>query len=184
MARIVGIAGSLRRASFNAALLRAAARLAPPGTEVDIASLAGIPLYNADLEHDPGFPEPVTKLKDRIAQADGLLLVTPEYNHSLPGVLKNAIDWLSRPPEDAPRIFGDKPVAILGASDGRGATRLAQAAWLPVLHALGTRIWSGKEVYVANAPEVFDAEGRLIDEKVKKLLAAFMQGFVDFLTAS
>ncbi len=183
MARIIGIAGSLRRASFNAALLRAAAGLVPAGSEIELASIVDIPLYNADVEREQGIPEAVTVLKDRIAAAEGLLLATPEYNRSLPGVFKNAIDWLSRPSRDIARVFGDKPVAILGASDGRGGTRVVQAAWLPVLRGLGTRPWFGGEIYVANAREVFDAEGRLVDEKVRKLLAAFMEGFVDFVTA-
>ena len=181
MARIVGIAGSLRKASFNAALLRAAAELAPAGTEVEIASIAGIPLYDGDLESERGIPDPVTKLKNRIAEADGLLLVTPEYNSSMPGVLKNAIDWLTRPAKDIPRVFGDKPVAIMGATPGMGGTRLAQSAWLPVLRTLGTRAWFGKQLYVAGAAQVFDAEGRLVDERIRELLSELMTGFATFV---
>ena len=180
MARLVGLAGSLRRGSFNAALLRAAREVALAGTEVEIATIAGIPLYDGDLESERGIPEPVQALKDRIAAAEGLLLVTPEYNNSLPGVLKNAIDWLSRPPKDIPRVFGDKPVAIMGATPGMGGTRLAQSAWLPVLRALGARTWSGRQLYVAGAGQAFDAEGRLVDEKVRKLLGEFMAGFAAF----
>jgi NAD(P)H-dependent FMN reductase len=179
--RIVGIAGSLRKASFNAALVRAAAEVAPAGTQVEIASIAGIPLYDGDLEHHRGVPDTVTELKDRVAGADGLLLATPEYNNSMPGVLKNAIDWMSRPPGDIPRVFGGKPVAIVGATPGMGGTRLAQSAWLPVLRVLGTRAWFGKQLYVAGAAQAFDAEGRLVDEKVRQLLAAFMAGFVAFV---
>ena len=181
MARIIGIAGSLRKGSYNAALLRAAAERAPAGMEVEIASIAGIPLYDGDLESEEGIPDPVTVLKDKIAAADGLLLVTPEYNNSLPGVLKNAIDWLTRPAKDIPRVFGDKPVAIMGATPGGGGTRLAQTAWLPVLRTLGTRAWFGKQLYVAGAAQVFDAEGRLVDEKVKKLLSELMAGFAAFV---
>ena len=129
MATIIGIAGSLRKGSWNAALLRAAAERAPAGTTVEIASIAGIPLYDGDVESEHGIPAAVTALKDRIAAADGLLLVTPEYNNSIPGVMKNAIDWLSRG-GDMARVFGDKPVAIMGATPGMGGTRLAQAAWL------------------------------------------------------
>ncbi len=181
MVKLIGIAGSLRKASYNAALLRAAAQLAPAGTEVEIASIAGIPLYDGDLERERGIPSPVAALKDKIAAADGLLLVTPEYNNSMPGVLKNAIDWLTRPPDDIPRVFGDKPVAIMGATPGRGGTRLGQNAWLPVLRTLGTRAWFGEQLYVAGAAQVFDAEGRLVDEKVKKLLSEFMTGFATFV---
>jgi NAD(P)H-dependent FMN reductase len=180
MARLIGIAGSLRKASFNAALLRAAAELAPAGTTVEIASIAGIPLYDGDVEAEKGVPGAVTALKSRIADADGLLLVTPEYNNSMPGVLKNAIDWLSRPPKDIPRVFGGKPVAILGATPGVGGTRLAQAAWLPVLRALGTRPWFGKSLYVTGAAQALDADGRLVDEKVRQLLSELMAGFAAF----
>ena len=120
MARIVGIAGSFRRGSHNTALLRAARALAPAGTEVEIASIAGIPLYDGDLESERGIPEPVAALKDRIAAAEGLLLVTPEYNHSMPGVLKNAVDWLSRPPKDIPRVFGGQARGDHGCDAGLG----------------------------------------------------------------
>lgn len=182
MAKLIGIAGSLRKASFNASLLRAAAELVPAGTELEIASIAQIPLYDGDLESEHGIPDAVTQLKDRIAAADGLLLATPEYNNSIPGVFKNAIDWLSRPPKDIPRVFGEKPVAIMGASPGMAGTRLSQLAWLPVLRTLGTRAWSGKQLYVGNASQVFDAEGRLTDEKIKKMLADFMAGFAAFVS--
>lgn len=177
MRRIIGIAGSLRKGSYNAALLRAAAELVPPDATIEIATIAGIPLYDGDVESERGLPPLVSDLKDRIAGADGLLLVTPEYNLSIPGVFKNAIDWLSRPAKDIPRVFGDKPVALLGATPGGGGTRMAQAAWLPVLRTLGTRLWSGRQLYVAGAAQVFDAEGRLVDEKIRRLLSEFMAGF-------
>jgi chromate reductase len=180
MAKIVGIAGSLRKGSYNAALLRAAAELAPAGTEVEIASIAGIPLYDGDLESEHGIPEPVTALKDKIAAAAGLLIITPEYNNSIPGVLKNVIDWLSRPPQDIARVFRDKPVAIMGATPGAGGTRLAQLAWLPVLRTLGTRAYFGKQLNVGGAGQVFDAEGKLQDEKTRKLLSELMAGFAAF----
>jgi NAD(P)H-dependent FMN reductase len=178
--RLVGIAGSLRKGSYNASLLRAAAELAPAGTQLEVASIAGIPLYDGDLEHDQGIPELVTRLKDQIAGADGLLIVTPEYNNSLPGVLKNAIDWLSRPAGDIPRVFGDKPVAIMGAMLGGGGTRMAQTAWLPVLRTLGARAWLVQQLYVSNAAQTFDAEGRLVDVKIAERLTGFMAGFAAF----
>ncbi len=180
MARIVGIAGSTRSGSYNGALLQAAAQLAPPGTTVEIATIAGIPLYDADVEKEHGVPAVVTELKDTIATAAGLLLVTPEYNASVPGVLKNAVDWLSRPPKDIPRVFGDKPVAVLGATPGAGGTRLAQAAWLPVFRALGARVWSGRQLYVAGAAQVFGPDGAIADDKVRGLLAEFIAGFARF----
>jgi NAD(P)H-dependent FMN reductase len=182
MARIIGIAGSLRRGSYNAALLRAARELAPADAPVEIATIAGIPLYDGDLESERGIPEPVGQLKETIAAAAGLLLVTPEYNNSMPGVLKNAIDWLSRPPKDIPRVFGDKPVAIMGATPGRGGTRLGQSAWLPVLRALGTRVWFGRSLYVEGASQAFGSDGRLADERIRKLLAEFMAGFAAFVS--
>ncbi len=183
MARVIGIAGSLRKGSFNAALLRAAAALAPGGLEVEIATIAGIPLYDGDLEAEHGAPEPVIELQEKIATSDGLLLVTPEYNASLPGVLKNAVDWLSRPPKGAAAVFGDRPVAIMGATPGAWGTRLAQAAWLPIFRNLGARVYFGKQLHVATAAKVFDAEGVLIDDKVRSLLSEFMAGFASFIVA-
>src|SRR5262245_2336658 len=118
MAKLIGLSGSLRRGSFNTALLRAAADLMPDGAELSVHTVHGVPLYDADAEAAEGIPRSVTELKDAIAAAHGLVLATPEYNNSLPGVLKNAIDWLSRPPSDIKRVFGGKPVAILGTSPG------------------------------------------------------------------
>ncbi|MDX1433130.1 MAG: NADPH-dependent FMN reductase, partial [Gammaproteobacteria bacterium] len=118
MVNIVAISGSLRRGSYNSALLRAAAALAPADCKVDIETIEGIPLYHADEESKNGVPAPVKALQDRIAAADGLLVATPEYNNSIPGVLKNAIDWLSRPPDQIDRVFRHCPVGIIGASPG------------------------------------------------------------------
>jgi NAD(P)H-dependent FMN reductase len=184
MAKLIGISGSLRKSSYNTALLRAAAELAPAGTDVEVASIAGIPLYDGDVESERGIPAPVAALKDKIAAADGLLLVTPEYNNSLPGVFKNAIDWLSRPASDIDRVFGNKPVALMGATPGMGGTRLGQSAWLPVLRTLGAHAWAGEQLYVARAGQLFDAEGTLVDEKIKKLLVEFMAGFVAFVNVN
>lgn len=181
MTTILGISGSLRRGSCNTSLLRAAAALAPEGTTLDIASLQGIPLYDGDLEAESGLPEAVRALKDRLAAADGLLLATPEYNNSIPGVLKNAMDWLSRPGGKVERVFTDRPVALMGATPGFGGTLLAQAAWLPVLRTLGTRAWFGGRMQVSNAGKVFDAEGALIDDKVRGQLQSFITGFVQFI---
>lgn len=181
MITIVGISGSLRKGSYNAALLRAAAALAPEGANVDAATIAGIPLYDADVEATSGIPEPVALLKERIAAAPGLLLVTPEYNQSLPGVFKNAIDWTSRPAKDINRVFGGKLVGIIGATPGQGGTRLAQTAWLPVLRGLGAQPWFGKQLYVSGAAQVFDTSGQLTDPKITQLLRDYMVGFVDAL---
>jgi chromate reductase, NAD(P)H dehydrogenase (quinone) len=177
---ILGIAGSLRHGSFNAALLRAAAAAAPAGTVVEIASMRDIPLYDGDREADDGIPVPVRELKDRLAAADGLLISTPEYNNSLPGVLKNTIDWLSRPASDIPRVFGHRPVALMGATPGPGGTALAQAAWLPVLRTLGTAPWFEGRMLVSGASKVFDKDGALIDDAIRERLTAFVAGFAAF----
>jgi len=178
---IIGIAGSLRRGSFNAALLRAAAEAVSPATRLEIASIREIPLYDGDVEAEKGVPDAVQKLKDRIASSNGLLLVTPEYNNSLPGVFKNAIDWLSRPAKDIARVFGDRPVALMGATPGPGGTILAQSAWLPVLRTLGTHPWFGARLLVSGAGKVFDAAGNLVDEHVRSQLKSFMTGFEQFI---
>jgi len=179
--KIIAVPGSLRKNSYNLALLRVAAGLAPDGVTIEIASLDGIPLYNGDEENATGIPPAVAALKDKIAGADGLLLATPEYNHSVPGVLKNAMDWLSRPPKDSARVFADRPIAIMGVSSGAIGTRMAQAAWLPVLRALGTRPWFGMQMFVGPAGQVFDEHGTLIDEKTQDRLGDFVAGFAAFI---
>jgi chromate reductase len=177
---IIGIAGSLRRGSFNAGLLRAACDLVPDNALLKIASIADFPLYDGDIESEHGIPAPVAALKDAIASADALLISTPEYNHSIPGVLKNAIDWLSRPPADRARVFTNRPVAIMGASRGRFGTLLSQAAWLPVLHSLGMRAWNGR-MLVSGAARLFDEEGQLQDDETRQRLANFLADFVSFI---
>jgi NAD(P)H-dependent FMN reductase len=152
MITIVGMSGSLRKYSFNAGLLRAAAQAVPEGCTLSIAPIHGIPLYNADVEEAEGIPQVVTDLKDRIAAADGLLLVTPENNNSMPGVFKNAIDWISRPPGDRPRVFGNLPVGLMGSTPGPYGTAFAQYAWLPVLRVLGAQVWSGRTLWVGGRP--------------------------------
>src|SRR5919204_1861649 len=180
MVTIIGISGSTRRASFNSALRRAAAAAMPQGAELRIESIAAIPLYNGDEEAAHGVPEPVARLKDAIAAADGLLLVTPEYNNSVPGVAKNAIDWLSRPPADIARVFGGKPVAIAGASPGGFGTVLSQNAWLPVFKTLGADLWSGGRLLVSRAGSVFDTNGDITDSAVRENMRKFVAGFVAY----
>lgn len=176
---IVGISGSLRRASFNTALLKAAVDLMPEGSVLAIESIRNIPLYDGDLESD-GLPSRVSELKSIIRNSDALILATPEYNASIPGVLKNAIDWLSRPSADIRDVFGGKPVGLMGASAGGFGTILAQDAWLPVLRALGTKPWFGGRVLVSRAGKVFDEAGNLIDDEVRKQLQRFLRGFMEF----
>ena len=179
--KILGISGSLRKGSFNTALLRACIPLVPPGVELEVGSIAGIPLYDGDLEAAQGIPAVVESLKRKIMQADGLLLVTPEYNNSMPGVLKNAVDWLSRPPADIAKIFGGRPVALMGASPGGFGTILSQNAWLPVLRTLGTRTWFGGKMMVSRAGGVFNEGGELTDESVRAQLQKYLAGFVAFI---
>lgn len=181
MTTLLGLSGSLRKGSFNTSLLRAAAGLVPAGATLEVATLHGIPLYDGDLESGEGIPAAVQALKDRVMAADGLLLATPEYNNGMPGVLKNGIDWLSRPPADIGRVFGGRPVAVIGASPGGFGTILAQNAWLPVLRTLGTRPWFGGRLMVSRAGQAFNEQGELVDEKVKEQLRGFLQGFVDSL---
>src|SRR5215475_7369828 len=181
MAAILAIAGSLREKSFNAMLLRAAAELAPAGTTVEAASIKDIPLYDGDHETSAGIPPAVQALKDRIAAAPGVLLVTPEYNNSLPGVFKNAIDWTSRPSAEISRIYGGKPIGVIGATPGQGGTGLAQAAWLPVLRTLGALPFFGARVQVASAGKVFDEHGRLVDPTVRGQIEKYMAAFAAFV---
>ena len=180
---IIGISGSTRRGSFNSALLRAAASSMPQGGELRIESIASIPLYNGDEEAARGIPEAVARLKDAIAEADGLLLVSPEYNNSFPGVAKNGIDWLSRPPADIARVFSGKPVAIAGASPGGFGTLLSQNAWLPVFKTLGAELWPGGRLLVSRAGSVFDANGEIQDPRVRENVRSFVAGFVAYVSA-
>jgi NAD(P)H-dependent FMN reductase len=177
MTQILGISGSLRRRSFNTALLRAARELHPD--VIRIATIEGIPLYNADVEA-ADFPAAVAALQQQIAAADGLLLVSPEYNNSVPGVAKNAVDWLSRPSGTHRNVFRDKPVGLVGASPGGFGTILGQNAWLPVLRTLGARHWSGGRLMVSGAQRVFDDEGALVDAEIRERLDAFLRGFIEF----
>jgi chromate reductase len=183
MTTILGVSGSLRAGSLNSALLRAAAASMPPGTTLELGTIKGVPLYDADVETAQGVPAAVVTLKEQIVAADGLLLVTPEYNNSIPGVFKNAIDWLSRPSSDIARIFGGRLVAVIGASPGGFGTLLAQTAWLPVLKTLGTEPWFGGRLQVSRAGEAFDATGALTDARVREQLRGFLAGFSAFVAA-
>jgi len=180
---ILGLSGSVRTGSYNTALLRALADAAPAGTKVEIVTIADVPLYNGDWEAANGIPAPVQELKSRLAAADGLLLVTPEYNNSIPGVLKNAIDWMSRPASDVPRVFGGKPVAIAGATPGQGSTLLSQAAWLPVIRTLGMLPWFQGRLGVPGAAKIFDADGAIADAATRDRASRFISGFAAFVEA-
>jgi NAD(P)H-dependent FMN reductase len=181
MTKILGISGSLRRASYNTALLHAAASLLDEGAALEVATLHGIPLYDGDVEAAAGLPAAVRDLKARISDCDGLLLATPEYNNGIPGVFKNAIDWLSRPASDIAQVFGNRAVAVIGATPGGFGTVLAQTHWLPILRTLGTRPWQGGRLLVSRAHHVFNEQGELTDDAVRTQLREFLRGFVTFI---
>jgi chromate reductase len=172
---VVGISGSLRQASLNTAALRAAADLAPDGMVIDLADLSAIPLYSADAEV-AAVPATVADLVQRVRAADAVIFATPEYNYSVPGVLKNAIDWLSRPP--APNPFSGKPVAVMGAG-GRVGTVRAQHHLRYILGSLNAFVLPRPEVLIIQAPTKFDAEGRLTDETTRTEIAAQLAALAD-----
>jgi len=180
MTKIIGLSGSLRKKSFNTALLRAAAPFMPADVQYDVRTIEGIPLYNEDVEDTSGVPAIVQQLKDLIAGADGLLLATPEYNNSIPGPFKNAIDWLSRPSDDIAKVFRNRAVAVMGASAGGFGTVLSQAAWWPVLRTLGTKPWWGDRLLVSKGDQVFGENGEILDQGVRDHLKKFVVGFAEF----
>lgn len=173
--KILGFAGSLRKESYNKALLRAAAGLVPDGAELEAFDLAGIPLFNQDLENEPA--QRVREFKAAIRAADALLIVTPEYNHSIPGVLKNALDNVSRPPGD--NACGGKPAAILGASTGMMGSSRSQYHLRQVCAALNMHVLNLPEVFVSFVEGKVDGDGRITDEKtrdqVRRILEALVQ---------
>lgn len=182
MTTIIGVSGSLRKGSFNTALLHVAAELAPEGCTVQIESIHGIPLYNADLEAKLP-PEAVLELQKKIDAADGLLLVSPEYNQSIPGVFKNAIDWLSSFPLGGDRIFRGLPVGLIGASAMWSGTINAQTAWLSVFRGLAMKPYLGQTLYVGGARDKFDEGGTLTDSHTRERLAHWIKGFAAFVAA-
>ena len=180
MTRILALSGSLRAASFNTALARAARQQAPEGVHVEVATLHGIPLYDADAETAHGIPEAVQALRTQILAHDGLLMVTPEYNNGVPGVFKNGIDWLSR---TGPGLFEGLNIAMIGASPSGFGTQLSQNHWLPVLRTLKTRLWTDGRLMVSRAHTLVDANGELTDPATLKLVGEFVAGYSRFLAA-
>ena len=164
--RVLGICGSLRKGSYNRMLLKAAGEELPEGMTLTVADIAGIPAYDTDLEGTP--PDSVKKFKTQIREADALLIVSPEYNYSIPGHLKNAIDWASRPPQENP--FRDKPLAIMGASMGALGTGRMQYHLRQVAVFLDMHAMNKPEVMVAAAHEKFDADGKLTDGKTREIV--------------
>ena len=174
---ILGIPGSLRAGSYNRALLLAAAEVLSPGVSLDVFTLNDIPPYNADVQAQ-GDPEPVQELKQRLMEADAVLIATPEYNYSIPGVLKNAIDWASRPPKTC--AFRKKPVGIIGASSGESGTMRGQLAILQVFVFLDSYVMGQPELRVTNAGQRFDDRGALIDEELRERLRAYVTALIEW----
>src|SRR6476661_2462591 len=172
--RVVGIAGSLRRASYNRALLCAAQQLTPPSLVIEIEVLDDLPMFNADLD-GADTPEAVIRLRGAVREADGLLLVTPEYNHGVPGVMKNAIDWLSQPL--AQSALDGKPTALMGASSGAAGTARGQSQLRQSFVLTNTPSMLRPEVLVGRAQDKFDATGRLTDEGTRRFVASFLEQF-------
>jgi chromate reductase, NAD(P)H dehydrogenase (quinone) len=169
--RLVGFAGSLRRDSYNLALLSAVREVAPEDVEIDILDISRIPLYNAD-EEAGGDPAAVAEFKDAIRQSEGVVIATPEYNHGVPGVMKNLIDWASRPPRSNP--LDGKPIAIMGASPGMTGTARAQSQLRQAFVFTNSYCMPQPEILVARCADKFDAEGRLVDEATRKFLTPYM----------
>lgn len=180
---VVAIVGSLREGSLNLRLARAAAERMPEGHTLAVRTLHGVPLYDGDEEARAGIPAAVTALKDEVASAGALLLVSPEYNQGIPGVMKNGIDWMSRPPADTARVFKGTPTGVIGATPGPAGTRMAQTAWLQVFRALSVVPYFGHGLYVDGAAKAFDDAGALVDAKVDERLRAYLGGLVAFASS-
>lgn len=174
--RVLGFAGSLRSGSYNRALLRAAQELVPEGMTIEITGIGDLPFYNRDVEEE-GDPEPVQRFKAAIREADAVLIATPEYQHGLPGVLKNALDWASRPPGDSP--LQGKVVGMMGASTSMVGTARAHLQLRQTLTYNQSRMVARPEVLVANAPEKFDEEGRLTDEKTREFIQKHLKALAE-----
>lgn len=177
--RIIGVAGSLRRRSLNRALLRAACELTPAMLSIDVQTLDDLPLFNEDLESG-GPPLPVERLRSAVRAADGLLLVTPEYNHGVPGVLKNAVDWLSQPLRQS--ALEQKPVAMMGASTGQAGTARSQSQLRQAFVLTNSPVLQQPEVLIGRAHEKFDGEGRLTDPRTREFVALFLARLTRWLT--
>jgi len=176
MVKILGISGSLRRASYNSMVLHAASRLVPEGVSLDVfEQLREIPPYDDDVRLETGFPPVVESLREAIRAADALLIVSPEYNYSIPGVLKNAIDWASRAPDQP---FADKPVAIMGASPGLLGTARMQYHLRQCFVFLDSRVLNKPELMIGQVASKFDADGNLTDGPTTELIKAQLEALV------
>jgi chromate reductase len=170
--RVLAFSGSLRKHSYNTALLRAAQKLAPAGMTIEIYDLSAIPMYNEDIRQDSGYPQTAAQLRDDIRTADAVLIASPEYNRSVPAVLKNAIDWASRRPDQP---FKDKPIAIMGVSNGALGAAFANYHLRQIFVYLDARMLNGAEVMIGNAKPKFDDAGQLTDQPTRDFVASHLQ---------
>lgn len=175
--KILGVCGSLRKASFNMAALRACNELMPQGMSMKVATIGDIPLFNQDV-FDAGLPESAKRLRAEVAEADGVLIASPEYNFSLTPALKNAIDWASRPPN---QVWQDKPIAVFSASGGPLGGARVQYDLRRILGQLWGHVLPRPEVFIGSAQSKFDAQGKLTDEATRKFLTDLMAGFKDWI---
>jgi len=176
--KIIAISGSLRQASYNTRLGRVLQSVAPDSVSVDLADLHGIPLYNGDDEEERGIPEAVSDLRDRIKASHGMILITPEYNAGMPGVMKNALDWLTRPGEEMGPTFGYRPTALAGATPGGWGTAFAQASALINLRQLGVKLFPDHLRVSEAGQRLKDGE---IDSKLTAQVEKWLANFVDFI---
>lgn len=174
---IVGLSGSLRKDSKNTSLLYTAQELLPEGVNIEVVDMSVFPLFNQDIEKE-GLPPELDAVQRQIAAADGVLIASPEYNHSYTGVLKNAIDWLSRPPH---RPLNEKPVAIVGASPGQFGTARGQFQLRGLLHAINSHVLPKPEVLISGSMQKINAEGKLVDEQTREFYAAMLKAFVQYV---
>ncbi len=184
MTKIVALSGSLRKESYNTKLLHYSCSKLNGLCAYEIVSIKNIPLYNADDEATTGIPEPVTKLKNIMAASDAFLIAAPEYNNSIPGVLKNAIDWLTRPPNDIAKVFYGKYIGVIGATPGGFGTINSQTAFLPIIRYLKLKPFYQRSLYLSNAHELFDDNDKIIDAEIAENVAEYARLFVEYIKSN
>lgn len=180
MLNVIAISGSLRKNSYNTALLESANKLTN-SMNIEVCDIREIPLYNGDVEKEVGIPMVVKDIQNRIENADAIILATPEYNNGMPGVLKNTIDWLTRPADKIEVVFANKPLAMFGATAGGFGTVSAQTNWLPVLRFLRVKLFNQMPFMLSHAHKCFDQNLNLFDEDSIERLKLYLDGFENFV---
>lgn len=181
MTKIIGISGSLREKSYNTFLLQAIRKQADRIFDMTLHSIKDIPLYNQDIEEDTGIPGSVLELKEKISNSQGIIIATPEYNHSMPGVLKNTIDWLSRTDDNGNQVLYGKCNGLVGATPGDFGTILGQNAWLPIFRVLSMNLYTEHSLKISHANKIFDNQGNISDETTAENITKFVKGFNEFV---